>query len=187
MFAMTYTGIMLFIAPEGRVAYWSNWSMFGLSKEAFGDLHVTFMILFIVVAIWHILYNIKPLLSYMKNQAKTFVFFSKANGAALLVVGAFIVGTLFVTAPFSYVLGFEKDMKHYWADRLGRPPYGHAELSSLRQFCKRMGYDINQVVEVFEKNGIVLKSVNTNLKEIAIQNRTTPSKLYDILFEALEM
>lgn len=187
MLIMTYTGIMLFISPEGRVAYWSNWSMFGLNKEQFGDLHVTFMILFVLTALFHIAYNIKPMLSYMKNQYKAFVFFTKPNIMALLISLFFIVGTLFVSVPFSYVLQLEKDVKHYWADTLGRPPYGHAELSSLRQFSKRMGYDMQEVIRVFKEKGIKVESPNTNLKAIAQKNNTTPAKLYDILFEALEM
>lgn len=187
MLIMTYTGIMLFISPEGRVAYWSNWSMFGLNKEQFGDLHVTFMILFVLTALFHIAYNIKPMLSYMKNQYKAFVFFTKPNIMALLISLFFIVGTLFVSVPFSYVLQLEKDVKHYWADTLGRPPYRHAELSSLRQFSKRMGYDMQEVIRVFKEKGIKVESPNTNLKAIAQKNNTTPAKLYDILFEALEM
>lgn len=187
MLIMTYTGIMLFISPEGRVAYWSNWSMFGLGKEQFGDLHVTFMVLFVFATLFHIAYNIKPMLSYMKNQYKAFVFLTKANIMALAVSLFFIVGTLFVSVPFSYVLQLEKDVKHYWADTLGRPPYGHAELSSLRQFSKRMGYDMQEVIRVFKEKGIKVETPNTNLKTIAQKNNSTPAKLYDILFEALEM
>ncbi|RXJ60811.1 DUF4405 domain-containing protein [Candidatus Marinarcus aquaticus] len=187
MLMMTYTGVMLFIAPEGRVAYWSNWSMFGLDKEQFGDLHVTFMVLFVFTTVFHIAYNIKPMFSYMKNKYKEFIFFSKPNIVALAITACFLIGTLFVSVPFSYVLQLEKNVKHYWADTLGRPPYGHAELSSLRQFSKRMGYDVKEVIQVFKEKGIVIDTPNTNLKEIAQKNSTTPAKLYDILFEALEM
>lgn len=50
-----------------------------------------------------------------------------------------------------------------------------------------MGFDVTEVMEIFRENGIDVKSINTNLKEIAIKNDTTPAKLYDMLFEALEM
>ena len=36
MFTMTFTGIILFITPPGRVANWANWELFGISKELYG-------------------------------------------------------------------------------------------------------------------------------------------------------
>ncbi len=51
---MTYTGIMLFIAPPGRVANWANWKLFALSKEDYAQIHSTFMVLFIVMTLLHI-------------------------------------------------------------------------------------------------------------------------------------
>ena len=46
-FIMSYTGIILFIAPKGRVANWTNWELFGLDKTEYTNLHVTFMVLFL--------------------------------------------------------------------------------------------------------------------------------------------
>ena len=30
---MTVTGIVLFFEPEGRIAYWTNWTFWGLTKS----------------------------------------------------------------------------------------------------------------------------------------------------------
>jgi cytochrome b subunit of formate dehydrogenase len=67
---MSITGIMLYIVPKGKIAYWANWEMFGLTKNQYGDIHITSMLLFLVVTIWHIYYNWKPLMSYLKNSSK---------------------------------------------------------------------------------------------------------------------
>ncbi len=32
---MSCTGVMLYFVPKGKVAYWSNWHMFGLSKSQY--------------------------------------------------------------------------------------------------------------------------------------------------------
>jgi len=186
MLIMTYTGIMLFIAPEGKVAYWVNWSMLGMSKNQFGDMHVTFMVLFIITTIFHIFYNIKPLFSYFKNQAKQFIFFTKYNLISLAITLIFILGTLFTTQPFKSFLDFEHSIKKYWGDELGRPPYGHAELSSLKSFSKKMNYDLNKVMEVLKEEKIIFNSSQDNLKKIAKQNNITPAQLYDIIFDELE-
>lgn len=37
---MSYTGIILFIAPKGRVANWTNWELLGLDKTQYTNLHV---------------------------------------------------------------------------------------------------------------------------------------------------
>lgn len=73
---LSFTGLMLFITPQGRVAYWAGWTMFGLSREQYSELHTTFMVLFLVAGIWHIVLNWKPIVNYMKNksrEAKIFV------------------------------------------------------------------------------------------------------------------
>ena len=182
MLVMTYTGIMLFVAPEGRVAYWVNWTMFGMSKSEFGNMHVSFMILFVIVTIFHIYYNWKPLISYMKDHAKKFIFFSRENIIALAITIVFIIGTLFTTLPFSTLFTFEKDIKHYWADTLGKPPYGHAELSAFTTFCQRMGYDVDEAIEVLKEAGIEVKNKKHSLKKIAEYNNITPAKIYDSVF-----
>ena len=30
---LTVTGIVLYIVPQGRIAYWTHWSLAGLDKE----------------------------------------------------------------------------------------------------------------------------------------------------------
>ncbi len=186
MIVMTYTGIMLFIVPQGKVAYWVNWSMFGMTKTQFSDMHVTFMILFVITSIIHIFYNFKPLVSYFKDKAKSISFFTKYNLISLAITLFFIVGTLFVTQPFKTVLEFQSSIKDYWADELGRPPFGHAELSPLKGFCRKLGYDIKEVMLILKEEGIIVKNQKETLNSIAKNNNTTPAKIYDIIFEELE-
>jgi len=57
---MTYTGLMLFIVPHGRVAYWSDWHLFGLSKSQYGVLHTISIVSFLIFSTLHIYYNWKP-------------------------------------------------------------------------------------------------------------------------------
>ena len=51
MIMMTYTGIILYIAPHGRVANWTNWELFWWDKHQFAQIHTTFMALFIVATL----------------------------------------------------------------------------------------------------------------------------------------
>jgi len=51
---LALSGIMLFLRPQGRVAYWSGWTLLGLSKDQYSAIHTTFMVLFLTVGVWHI-------------------------------------------------------------------------------------------------------------------------------------
>lgn len=102
-----------------------------------------------------------------------------------MLIACFIVGTLTTTQPFKLVLDINDDIKHYWAETLGKPPYGHAELSSFKTFCKRMGYEMEEALEILQNNNIRVKNPKDSLQEIAKYNNTTPAKIYDIIFEEL--
>ena len=67
---MSYTGIMLFIVPKGKVAYWVDWHLFGLSKEQYGELHTTSMVVMLIFSGLHIYYNWSAIVNYMKNKSK---------------------------------------------------------------------------------------------------------------------
>lgn len=42
------TGIVLYVVPHGRVAYWVHWSMLGMEKEQWGWVHMMFGGVFIL-------------------------------------------------------------------------------------------------------------------------------------------
>lgn len=177
---MTFTGIMLYIVPKGKVAYWANWKMFGLTKGDYGDLHITSMVIFIVFAFIHIFYNWKPIVSYMKNSAKKVSFTTKEFLIALSLNIFFIVGTFYSIQPVQGILDINNNIKDYWEFEYGTPPYGHAEESNLKKFCKKTDIDLQMAIENLKKNNIKF-AMNQTLKEIANNNNVSPQYLYDIM------
>jgi hypothetical protein len=177
---MTYSGIMLFLCPHGRVAYWSNWHLWGLSKNQYGDIHTTSMIIFVLFGMLHVYYNWKPIVSYMKNSQKKISFTKKEFLIALLINVIFITGTLFATGPFKLFLDFEESIKDSWTKTYGEPPYGHAEESKLSVFCKKMDIELDRAKDILSKNNIIYKE-NQTLKTIADNNNVTPSYIYELI------
>ncbi len=59
---LTLTSLILFIVPHGRVAYRSDWRLWGLSKTQWSDLHINIGFLFLIAIFVHIYYNWKPAL-----------------------------------------------------------------------------------------------------------------------------
>ena len=74
---MSYTGVVLFLAPKGRIANWTNWELLGLDKTQYTNLHVTFMVLFLVGMLFHIYLNWRALFIYLTNKAREFSLFTK--------------------------------------------------------------------------------------------------------------
>lgn len=177
---MSYTGLMLYITPKGKIAYWADWHMLGLTKSEYGNIHTTSMVIFLSFAIIHIYYNWMPLISYLKNTAKKISFTKKEFLIALTINIFFIAGTLYPIQPMKGILDVGQDIKEYWVEIHGNPPYGHAEESSLRKFSRRMSIDLEEAKEALDAEGIIYNSSDT-LKEISRKNGLTPQEIYNII------
>jgi len=184
MTIMTYTGIILYIAPHGRVANWTNWELFGWDKDQFAQIHTTFMALFIVATLLHIYYNFKPMVSYMKNKMKQFVFFTKEMIIALGITLLFITGTLYEIPPFSTFLTFGDSIKDSWAEKSEEPPYGHAEESTLKDFSAKTGYSLQDVLRVLSEHNISAKDSQT-LEAIAKQEEKPAKYIFALIQNTL--
>lgn len=178
---MSYTGIILFIAPKGRVANWTNWKLLGLDKLQYTNLHVTFMVLFLVGMIFHIYLNWCPLMCYLKNKTRQFSLLTKEFILALSVNVLFVLGTLYYWAPFEQFLDFEDDIKASWEKKVDKAPYGHAELSTIEEFAQRTGKDAMMIVEQLKAknlNGVIL---DTTIEKVAKENGKSPADLFEML------
>lgn len=180
MLLMTYTGIILFIAPPGRIANWANWEIFALTKEQYASIHTVFMVLFVVASILHIYYNWKPITSYMKNEARQLIVFTKEMVVSVILTFVFLLGTLYEISPFSSFINFGEEIKESWEKTYGSAPYSHAELSSLESFCKKMGYDLATSQQILQQNKIEFLPTQS-LSLIAKDNNVSPQFIYDLL------
>lgn len=130
---MSYTGIILFIAPKGRVANWTNWKLLGLDKTEYTNLHVTFMVLFLMGIIFHIYLNWSSLMYYLKNKTKQFSLFTKEFIFAFCINLLFVVGTLYYWAPFEQFLDFKDDIKASWEKKVDKTPTQLFETMDLKK------------------------------------------------------
>jgi hypothetical protein len=183
---MTWTGIMLFIVPKGRVANWVQWEFMGLSKDDYTALHVIFMVVFVLGSIVHIVLNWKALVQYLKNRPR-----SPKTGPKILVstfaISLFIAwATLANIAPFSSFLEWQEDIKVSWEDPKTEAPYGHAELSTLNTLASRMGWDKDKTKAAFSELGFTLASPQDTLNDLAKTNKTTPQAIYVALASKLK-
>lgn len=178
---MLVTSTILYIMPQGRVAYWADWTLWGLGKEQWGNLHINTGFLFLASLLLHLYYNWKPFLSYLKDRARRLRLFTPDFTAALLVTAAVALGTYAQIPPFSSIIDFGQSIKDDAARFYGEPPYGHAELSSLKTFCDRLDLDPDKSLAALRQAGIMVDSREETVLAIAQKNGRTPMEIYTLI------
>jgi len=175
------TSIILYVAPQGKIAFWANWKIWGLGKEEWGALHTNLGFLFIIAGIFHTVVNWNCIVAYLKNKKKEFKMFTADFNVALLITLLVTLFTLFELPPIHAVQVFNESIKETAAEKYGEPPYGHAESSTLESFCKRTRIDLGGSIGKLEKADLQAVSADATLAEIAKANKMTPQQVYNII------
>jgi hypothetical protein len=178
---MTFTGIILFFVPSGRVANWTGWTMLALSKQQWIGLHDWFSIIFVIASVFHLYLNWKPFVGYFKNKV-TRAFGLRAEWAlAAVTCIAVFVCTLVGVKPFSSLLAWGESIKHSWDNPRQRAPIPHAELLSLRELAEKVtNVDLETMLSNLKAKGIEVRSPDVVIGELAEAYGMTPARLYDI-------
>jgi len=190
---LALSGLLLFVSPQGRVAYWSRWTLLGLTKEQVAAVHTTVMVLFLAAAIWHVVLNWRPIVGYLRNRSKQIRVLTPELGVALALTGLFVVGPLAGVFPFRQYLDAGEQLKASWEVESGSPPWGHAEESTLARYCQRMedlersdnqrliAIDCDAAVEALRAQGLTVESTEQRIVDIAEANGTTPQAVSTIV------
>jgi len=178
----TVTGVVLYITPQGRIANWVVWELGTLTKEAWGELHIIFSIVFVVVGVAHLIYNWKPFKNYMAERARGHVHIKRTVYGSLAIVGVFFVLSLNALPPASWIFDLEDTIKNSWiVSSEYEPPFGHAEDVSLAGFAKRQFIDLDEALAALKKVGIEVPQRQMKLKDIAVLNSITPMDIYQVI------
>jgi len=190
---LSLSGLLMFVSPQGRVAYWSRWTLVGLTKEQLTAIHTTVMVLFLAAAIWHVVLNWKAILGYLRNRSKQIRVLTPEFGVALALTSLFVAGPLADVAPFRQYLNAGESLKSAWEAESGSPPWGHAEESTLARFCQRMedlersdnqrliALDCDAAVQALRDQGLAVESTEQRIVDIAEANGTTPQAVSTIV------
>ena len=176
---MSVTGLVLYIMPAGRVAYWITWNFMGMTKTDWDNIHILSSILFIVAGAFHSYFNWKPLMNYFKDRVRKGVKLRRELIISSVLSVWIIAGAIWPHPPLSYLLDFNEWVKEKWvAEEDFEPPFGHAELLSLGTFSKKMDIDLSKAVQELIDKGIVFKSTKETLEDIGKNNGVSPMSIY---------
>ena len=176
--AQLVTSIVLYILPQGRVAYWANWHLWGLTKDQWGNLHVNLGFLMVVAGLLHVWYNWRSIMVYLKNKARQLKVATPEFNVALALVVVVAVGTWAEAPPLVWIQHLSDRIKADAAVTYGEPPYGHAEESSLRVFLRNVDLDPVRAKANLAAAGIEHVDGDAAIVDIAGANGLTPQELY---------
>jgi hypothetical protein len=180
---MSWSGFILYVAPPGRIANWGTWKLMLFTKTEWQALHTIFSYLFFILVIIHLFFvNWKTFLTYFKSKIKAGLNKKWELISAIFVSGLIFTGTIRSWTPFSPVMKFGEKLKESWEGDFATPPVLHMEIYTL----EKLAFDFDSIapvelVKTLNENNISVTGVDKTLKEIASENKVTPSAIYEIL------
>ncbi len=181
MLIMMISGVILYFAPPGRVAYWTNWIFLGLSKTDWQAIHTIFTFIFIGFIGFHIYFNWKPLMHYIKEKSRKGLALKKELAIAT-VINILIFGfTFYEVPPFATVMEFGEELSESWSDEKSEPPVPHAEKLTVPEFAKTVNIPLDLFMNKLLENNITINDTSQTILEIANDNQISPSEIYNLI------
>jgi hypothetical protein len=148
----------------------------GLGRHPHHGFHA-----FLVSGIWHVVLNWKPLVNYIRDSSRKVSFVKAEFVVSLVITLAFCLGAYLHVPPFGSILTGLDNVKVYWENEYGSPPWGHAELASIKTFTQKMGLDMEDSMAVLTAAGYREVSPKILMKDLAAANSTSPKHILELL------
>ena len=179
---LTVTGLILYVVPHGRVANWTFWSLAGLDKDGWADVHILFGAVFILAGIWHLYFNWKPFMNYLAQRARGHWSLKRELVTSLVATVLLTVATLYALPPVSWLLDLNDLAKSAWGRAPGQePPYARAEATPLPVLAQRQNLDLAEMRAALGQVGIDASVPAASLESLAQVHGTTPAALFALL------
>jgi hypothetical protein len=172
------SGSVLYIAPPGRIANWSYWALGTLDKASWQAVHTIFAFLFVISALFHVYFNWRVIVSYVKTKLGEGIRRKWELGLSSALVVGILAGTLTGLPPFSTVMVFGDGFKNSWATTANEPPVPHAETWTLARFSEATKISVEEAAANLSKAGISASGQDVTLLDLATQHGLTPQQVY---------
>jgi hypothetical protein len=179
---LAVSGVILYVLPHGRVAYWVDFHLFGLDKDNWETLHTMFALLFLIFVLLHIINNWKTLWHYVVSKMKGTLHLKKELALAVCIIAVFIVGSLLFVPPFKTIMKIGERIKKSWVKPSEMNlPFPHAELQPLSKLSKQLKFDLNNAIDTMKSKGLDVQGPGETLKDIAVKNNMKPSQVFSFI------
>ena len=180
---ISVSGIILYLAPPGRIARWISWMMFGMSRAQWESQHTLFSCLFIILVVVHLFFmNWQLFFSYLKNKIENGKSYSREIIAASATIFIIFVITLFEITPAVNVMNLGSLFSDSWGDKISQPPVPHTEEMTLNDIAASLIDTTSEIlIEKIRSEGYEVTDGNQTLNDIADRNGVSPSTVFDAI------
>lgn len=176
--ALAVSGIVLYVAPPGRIANWSVWRLAFMSKAQWQAVHTIVALLFLVAAGFHVYFNWKVLLAYVRSKLQTGLRMKRELAAASLAGAAILAVSITGMPPFGTVMDVGEDIKNSWSTASSEPPVPHAELMTVAKLSETVKIPAEKAVANLERQGVKVAQPTLTVQQVADENGLTPQQVY---------
>ncbi len=182
-FIILISGLMLYIAPPGRVAHWINWQMLGFDKDMWQTQHTVFSYVFAILAIFHIFSaNWRAFKSYISSKKQPGLNRKNEFFISFLVIALIFAGNTFFVTPFSNVMNFGDNFYERISSWNKTAPIPYTEKFTLNEIAEKLVQSSPEtMMKKLKQKGYQVDSTEQTLEEIAEKNHTSPALLYEII------
>lgn len=178
---LCFSGVVLYIRPEGSVAKWTGWTLIGLSKKRWEGVHTLFSALFIIVSILHLCFNWKVLLSYLRSRLSGALQLRQELIASTAFVIVFLVLVVVQWQPLWKIMEWRSSLKDGNHILTVSPPESEFEERKLTEIAATLDLTVAELLQLMTELDFVVESPDQKLSDVARENMTSPEKIYDAL------
>ena len=182
---LAFSGLALYLRPEGSVARWIDWRMLGLDKKGWEGVHTLFCITFLLATAAHLALNWKPLLRYLSGGIDKSRGIRMEMVVALGLVIAVLTLAILRIPPASKIMEWRSAIKNGSVVIQIQAPESDFEKSSLKEISAFLGVSIDQILKILKAEGMAVPAPNDSLEKIARQNRISPQNLYGLILRGI--
>lgn len=101
---LAVSGIVLYVAPPGRVANWSRWTIGSLDRHGWQAVHTVFALLFVLAGAFHLWFNWRTFWHLLRSRLGQGLLVKRELVLAAAAVAAVAGLTLADLPPFGHDL-----------------------------------------------------------------------------------
>ncbi len=182
-FILLLTGLVLYVAPAGRIANWVNWKLVALTKAQWQSIHTVFALLFVILSIFHLFsINWKAFWTYLKSKTKQGLNKKREFYLSTIFTVLIFVGVVASIPPLRYVMDLSESLTESWENVESEPPIPHAELLTLQELSEQLNnIPLDSIQNILKANDINFNGVDETLSDIGAANQISPDKIYDMI------
>ncbi len=170
------SSIVLYVAP----AIMRNSTNLGLTRNEWKDIHINVGFIFILALFFHLIYNWKILTNYIKKKGSIGIHLKWETLTVIIISGLIFVGSYKGIPPLSYITDFGMKMKMSVPTRKTAPQQQRTNpsLMPISVIAQKLNIPLSSIFEKLKKDNISIKSENSSLKEIAVENNISVRELF---------